>query len=323
MSHAGSPGMQIKCHAKINLSLDVTGIIQHQNRNYHTLDSIFQLVSVYDILSLSVADLETEVSDEARKLMEEFWGDHKIFLFCDTPGIPCDERNLAYQAAALFLQHSGKKALVKIHLDKHIPSGAGMGGGSADAAGVLYGLNELLNTGYSNAQLRELGVQLGADVPFFLLGGTASAQGIGEKLTGLRPWNGLPLVIVKGRQSISTPEAYRAIDALVNPVHPDTESMLRAVATQDQALLCRSCGNLFESAISCSDVDHAKRELLAHGAECAVMTGSGSAVFGIFKDQKSADACAELLKSESGFEFVQACQTQELNFEKWKQPGGV
>ncbi|MDE7122044.1 MAG: 4-(cytidine 5'-diphospho)-2-C-methyl-D-erythritol kinase [Oscillospiraceae bacterium] len=315
--------MQIKCHAKINLSLDVTGIIRHQNRNYHTLDSIFQLVSVYDIVSLSVADLETEENEDARELMKEFWGDHKIFLFCDTPGIPCDERNLAYKAAALFLQHSGKKALVKIHLEKHIPSGAGMGGGSADAAGVLYGLNQLFHTGYSNEQLRELGVQLGADVPFFLMGGTAFAQGIGEKLTGLRPWNHLPLVIVKGRQSISTPEAYRAIDALVNLVHPDTESMLKAIATQDQALLCRSCGNLFESAISCEDVTRAKQELLTHGAECAVMTGSGSAVFGIFKNQESANTCAELLKSESRFDFVQACQTQEINFEKSEKLGGV
>ncbi|MDE5884964.1 MAG: 4-(cytidine 5'-diphospho)-2-C-methyl-D-erythritol kinase [Oscillospiraceae bacterium] len=323
MNVSSNTGIQIKCHAKINLSLDVTGMIQHQNRNYHTLDSIFQLVSVYDILSLSVVDLETEIEEDSRKLLEEFWGDHKIFLFCDTPGIPCDERNLAYKAAALFLQHSGKKAWVKIRLEKHIPSGAGMGGGSADAAGVLYGLNQLLHTGYTNQELRELGVQLGADVPFFLLGGTAFAQGIGEKLIGLKPWNGLPLVILKGKQSISTPEAYRAIDALVNPVHPDTENMLKAIAVQDQGLLCRSCGNLFESAISCEDVNRAKRELLSHGAECAIMTGSGSAVFGIFKNQKLANTCAELLKSESGFEFVQACQTQELNFEKLKQPGGV
>ncbi|MDE6087852.1 MAG: hypothetical protein K2G25_05640, partial [Oscillospiraceae bacterium] len=89
-------------------------------------------------------------------------------------------------------------------------------------------------------------------------------------------------------------------------------------AVQDQELLCRSCGNLFESAISCEDVTRAKRELLSHGAECAVMTGSGSAVFGIFKNRESADVCAELLKSESEseFDFVQACQTQELNFEQ-------
>lgn len=302
--------MKIKCCAKINLSLDVTGITEN---NYHTLESIFQLVSVYDIVSLSVADLETEVNDDARKLMEELWGDHKIFLFCDTPGIPCDERNLAYQAAELFLQHSGKKALVKIHLEKYIPSGAGMGGGSADAAGVLYGLNQLFNTGYSNEQLRELGVQLGADVPFFLLGGTAFAEGIGEKLTRLKPWNALPLVIVKGNESISTPEAYRAVDRLVNPVHPDTRQMLQAVEKQDRNLLCRSCANLFESAISCEDVIRAKQMLLQHGAECAVMTGSGSAVFGIFENQVSANACAELLKQD--FSFVQACQTQECNFE--------
>lgn len=284
--------MKIKCCAKINLSLDVTGITEN---NYHTLESIFQLVSVYDILSLSVSDGEG------------------IAFSCDMPGIPCDEKNLAYKAAALFLKYSGKQAQVKIDLEKHIPSGAGMGGGSADAAGVLYGLNMLLDTRYTNQELRNLGVQLGADVPFFLMGGTAFAEGIGEKLTGLKPWNALPLVILKGNESISTPEAYRAVDRLVNPVHPDTRQMLQAVEKQDRNLLCRSCVNLFESAISCEDVIRAKRALLQHGAECAVMTGSGSAVFGIFENQVSANTCAELLKQD--FSFVQACQTQERNFE--------
>lgn len=283
--------MKIRCYAKINLSLDVTGRTEN---GYHELDSIFQLVSVYDILSLSVSEGEG------------------IYLTCDTPEIPCDERNLAYKAASLLLQDSGKKARVTMHLEKHIPSGAGMGGGSADAAGVLYALNQMLDCGYSNQALRNLGVKLGADVPFFLLGGTAFAQGIGEILTPLKPWNQIPLVIVKGRKSISTPEAYRAIDRLENPVHPDTEAMLQAIAVQDKNLLCRSCANLFEFAIDCQDVVRAKSALLKHGAECAVMTGSGSAVFGIFENQESAQACADALASE--FVFVQACSTEEKNF---------
>ncbi|MDE6708710.1 MAG: 4-(cytidine 5'-diphospho)-2-C-methyl-D-erythritol kinase [Oscillospiraceae bacterium] len=283
--------MKIKCYAKINLSLDVTGKTEN---GYHNLDSIFQLVSVYDILNLSVTE-----------------GDGIDFT-CDNPEIPCDEKNLAYQAAKLLLEYSGKKAKIIINLEKHIPSGAGMGGGSADCAGVLYGLNKLLNLNYSNQELRNLGVQLGADVPFFLLGGTAFAQGIGEMLTALKPLQQLPLVILKGKESISTPEAYRAIDKLENPVHPDTKSMLQAIATQDKNLLCQSCANLFESVIDCQDVMRAKTALLKHGAKCAVMTGSGSAVFGIFENQESAQVCEEKLKQD--FVFVQACLTEEKNF---------
>ncbi|MDE6657398.1 MAG: 4-(cytidine 5'-diphospho)-2-C-methyl-D-erythritol kinase [Oscillospiraceae bacterium] len=283
--------MKIKCYAKINLSLDVTGITEN---GYHKLDSIFQLVSVYDILSLSVTEGEG------------------IYLTCDNPEIPCDEKNIAYKAGKLFLEYSGIKAKIIMHIEKHIPSGAGMGGGSADGAGVLYGLNKILNSGYSNQELRNLAVKLGADVPYFLLGGTAFAQGIGEILTALKPWNQLPLVILKGKESISTPEAYRAIDKLENPVHPDTKAMLQAIATQDKDLLCRSCANLFELAITCQDVTRAKKALLEHGAKCAVMTGSGSAVFGIFENSESAKICAEKLKQD--FAFAYACLTEEKNF---------
>lgn len=283
--------MKIKCYAKINLSLDVTGKTEN---GYHKLDSIFQLVSVYDILDLSVSEGEG------------------IYLTCNNPEIPCDEKNIAYRAGKLFLEYSGIKAKIIMHIEKNIPFGAGMGGGSADGAGVLYALNKLLNCSYSNQELRNLAVKLGADVPFFLVGGTALAQGIGEVLTELKPLQKIPLVILKGKESISTPQAYQAIDKLKNPVHPDTKAMLQAIAIQDKNLLCQSCANLFELAISCQDVIRAKKALLAHGAKCAVMTGSGSAVFGIFENENSAKVCAEKLKQD--FIFAQVCFTEEKNF---------
>lgn len=278
--------MTIRCNAKINLSLDVTG---KREDGYHTLESIFQSVTVYDILTVGVSS------------------GSGITLRCSIPALPCDERNLAYRAAQAMLEASGKKCSVQMTLHKHIPSGAGMGGGSADAAGVLFALNKLLKCGYSNEKLREIGIKLGADVPFLLMGGTVLAEGIGEILTPLRPLPELPLVILKGRQSISTPKAYAAIDALEAPFHPDTARMLEAVETQNTALLAEHCGNTFEDAAALADVERAKAALLEDGALCAVMTGSGSAVFGIFPDQQLADACA--VKRRAEFAFAQSCKT--------------
>ncbi len=278
--------MNLLCAAKINLSLDVTG---KRADSYHTLDSIFQTVSVYDRIELLAADGNT------------------ISLTCDVPGVPCDEKNLAYRAAEAFLHTSGLTMNLEIHLEKQIPSGAGMGGGSADAAGILYALNQMTGQPFSNQELREIGVKLGADVPFFLLGSTARAQGIGEILTPLRPLPELPLVILKGNEGISTPAAYRAIDALEHPQHPDINAMLQAIETQNLNLLYRNCANLFESVTDCPEVTQAKQALLDCGAECAVMTGSGAAVFGIFKEQESACRCARAL--EQKFAFVRVCHT--------------
>ncbi|MBE6848597.1 MAG: 4-(cytidine 5'-diphospho)-2-C-methyl-D-erythritol kinase [Ruminococcus sp.] len=278
--------IRLRCHAKINLSLDVTG---RREDGYHTLESIFQSVTVYDILTVSVQS------------------GNGIVLRCNVAGLPCDERNLAYRAAQAMLEESGIACKIVIDLQKHIPSGAGMGGGSADAAGVLFALNKLMNCGYSNEKLREIGIKLGADVPFLLMGGTALAEGIGEVLTALPPLPELPLVILKGRQGISTPKAYAAIDALEAPFHPDTVQMRKAVETQDVALLAQHCGNTFEGAVALADVERAKAALLEDGALCAVMTGSGSAVFGIFPDKVSAQACAE--KRRTDFVFAQFCTT--------------
>lgn len=279
------------CAAKINLSLDVTG---KRPDHYHTLDSIFQTVSVYDRLEIFLTDGEG------------------ISLECDTPSVPCDEKNLAYRATQAFVKKSGLKANIKIKLEKHIPSGAGMGGGSADAAGVLYALNLLTEEHYSNQELRELGLTLGADVPFLLLGGTARAQGIGEELTTLKPLPEWSLVILKGTESISTPAAYQAIDLLEHPEHPDTDSILKAVENQDFDLLCRNCSNLFEAVTDCQDVVRAEKALLKYGAECAVMTGSGAAVFGIFRNPETAQACADSLRET--FAFVQTCHITEQAF---------
>lgn len=277
--------MTLRAAAKINLSLDVTG---RREDGYHTLASIFQSVDVYDTIELTAQEGEG------------------ITLACEVSGVPCDERNLAWRAAQALLDAAGLRQHIDIVLHKEIPSGAGMGGGSADAAGVLWGLNELLGTGFSNEQLREIGVTLGADVPFLLLGGTALAEGVGEILTPLRP---LPetqrMILVKGTESVSTPAAYKAIDALTAPAHPDTEAMLQAVETQDLELLQKSCGNLFEQAIDCADVTRARQRLIDCGAACAVMTGSGAAVFGLFPASASEETVTQAVQTlQREFPFV-------------------
>ena len=283
--------MHLLCAAKVNLSLDVTG---RRPDGYHTLDSIFQTISVYDKLSVSVQEGEG------------------ISLTCNLPYIPCDERNLAYRAASALLERAGLQRRAEIRLQKRIPSGAGMGGGSADAAGVLFALNRLLRCQLPDEELRAIGLTLGADVPFLLLGGTARAQGVGELLTPLRPLPELPMVIVKGRQSISTPKAYAAIDALSAPAHPDTKAMLESVESRDIGLLCRSCGNLFEAVADCRDVTLAKEALTREGARCAVMTGSGSAVFGIFPTHSAARSACTRLREE--FPFAYYCRSVKDSF---------
>ena len=254
--------LKLRCAEKINLSLDVTG---KRPDGYHNIESIFQSVSIYDELELTVTEGEG------------------ISLTCSgNDEVPCDERNIAWKAAQAMLDASGRQAKIAIHIDKHIPSGAGMGGGSADAAGVLSGLNKLLGCDLSLQTLCEMGAKLGADVPFILVGGSALVFGIGEVIKPVKPMDEeICLLILKGTEGISTPAAYKAIDSLEKPPHPDTFAVLRAVETKNRALLCESCGNLFDLVTQCADVERAKARALELGAECAVMTGSGAAVFAV------------------------------------------
>lgn len=279
--------LELYCAAKVNLSLDVTGKLPN---GYHTLESIFQTVNIYDEITLFRDDVFQNPPPPLPYITME----------CNKKRIPCDETNLAWKAAAAIMEVSGKQAGIHIKLKKYIPSGAGMGGGSSDAAAVLYGLNKMLDCGFSTEELCEIGAKLGADVPFFLIGGTAYVEGIGERITPLPPLPKFSMLIVKGRKGISTPEAYKAIDLLESPEHPDTAAMLRAVETQDIDLLCESCGNLFEQVTTLEEVHRAKQRILECGARCAVMTGSGAAVFGIL-DKPIPQATVKELKKEFGF----------------------
>lgn len=288
--------MKIKTAAKINLALDVTGRLDN---GYHLIESVFQTVGIYD-------EVTVELSGEGISLSCEL-----PEMFAKSDSIPCDERNIAYKAALKFAEETGIAAGCTIHIKKGIPSQAGMGGGSTDAAAVLWCLNELNGKPLDRDRLATLGKTLGADVPFFFTGGTAYVGGIGEEITPLPAFSGRTLLIAKGKEGVSTGEAYARIDALEAPLHPDTTGLVNALKTSPETSH-EFFGNLFEQAVSLREVADIKAAMLASGALNAVMTGSGSAVFGLFSSEKEAGRCANALRGK-GY-FAQVCETAANSF---------
>ena len=282
--------MKVKAAAKINLALDVTGKLEN---GYHTIESVFQTVGLYDEVTVELTDSGIELSCE---VPEEF---------TSADPIPCDERNIAYKAARKFFDENGMDCGCRIHIKKGIPSQAGMGGGSTDAAAVIYCLGRLTGKSMKAPE------KLGADVPFFLTGGTAYVEGIGEKITPIADYSGHILVIGKGREGVSTAEAYGNIDSLIAPNHPEVHKLVNDIENAPEEAY-KYFGNLFEQAVSLSEVDDIKSSMLEEKALSAVMTGSGSAVFGLFADNDTAESCAEKLKANGYFAAV--CETVPESF---------
>ncbi|WP_277218638.1 4-(cytidine 5'-diphospho)-2-C-methyl-D-erythritol kinase, partial [Ruminococcus callidus] len=224
------------------------------------------------------------------------------------PAVPCSPKNIAWKAAQRYREAAGLQSGVQIQILKRIPMEAGMGGGSTDGAAVLLALQELTGNALPQEKLLEIAVSLGADVPFFLYGGTAYGAGIGEKLEPLPLFSTDCLVIAKGTAGVSTAQAYGAIDALQNPKHPPVQQLRKALeAGGTAAEIAPLCGNLFELAVELEEVQQIRSTMLEQGALCSVMTGSGAAVFGLFPNRESAEsACAVLWKQVP---FAEVCHT--------------
>ncbi|MCY1714595.1 4-(cytidine 5'-diphospho)-2-C-methyl-D-erythritol kinase [Caproiciproducens galactitolivorans] len=259
----------VKAFAKINLALDITG---KREDGYHLLRMVMQSVSLYD---------EIKITN----------GEPGIRVVCSRKDIPCDESNTVYKAAAAFFKHTGIAPDVTIRIHKTIPSQAGLGGGSADAAAVLRTLNAMNGTALSRETLCALGLQVGADVPFCIAGGTALAEGVGEKLTALLPLPSCRIVICKPVVSVDTKKAYALADAAAKAKSGYCAAMLDAVRASDIRAVAASLGNEFEQVMHLVEVNHIKDAMKASGALGACMTGSGSAVFGIFTDLQDAARC--------------------------------
>ncbi|MBQ6795943.1 MAG: 4-(cytidine 5'-diphospho)-2-C-methyl-D-erythritol kinase [Clostridia bacterium] len=267
--------LTVKSFAKINLSLDVLGTLEN---GYHEVKMVMQTVSLYDIVEL------TKQEDG-------------ISLSCSLKFLPTGRENLAYRAAEAFFAETGIEGGVKIFLKKHIPVGAGLAGGSSNAAAVLTGLNRLYEAGLSTRRLCEIGTALGADVPYCIIGGTRLAEGIGEKLSPLPPLPACHIVLVKPSFSISTKWVYDNIDACPDIVHPPTDNLIEALKEGDLYKMCENMGNVLEdvSIAHYPVLTRVKEDLVALGAIASQMSGSGPTVFGIFDDEEKARNAKEVL----------------------------
>lgn len=274
----------LKAPAKINLTLDILG---KRADGYHELRTIMQSVSIYDTLTI------------------EKTGGSGIILECDRDDVPRDGSNLVVKAAKAFLTEYGIDQGLRFKLSKHIPSMAGMAGGSTDCAAALIGLDMLFDAHTPLKRLIEIGASLGADVPFCLAGGTHICEGIGEKLTSVRPMPKCGIVIVKPQASISTPQAFSQYDSMPSPERSDFRGIVMAFDEEDLGGICQRLFNALEYASGCREIAIAKKRLADCGAKAALMTGSGSAVYGIFNDHFAAIACAEALKNV--YSFCEVC----------------
>lgn len=275
-----------KACAKLNISLDVRG---KREDGYHDMVMVMQTVSLSDRIRISS-------SEKAG-----------IHVSCNMPFIPTDERNLAVKAAMLFCEKAGiKEPHLKIDIRKEIPVGAGLAGGSSDAAAVLRGLNRMFSTPLSPDELMKLAEKTGSDVPFCTAGGTMLATGRGEILEPLPPMPPCLYVICKPSFSISTPELFRKLDSVKLRRHPDTAGLREALRNGDLRGISRRMYNVFEDIRDrrLRTVAEMKSILLDCNALGAVMTGTGSAVFGIFENREEAAKAVTALSEKCGFTCI-------------------
>lgn len=268
----------IECHAKINLSLDVIG---KRADGYHNLEMLMQEVALCDVISIC-ADTESV----------------GIEVSCEDSRVPCNDENLAARAAAAFLQAADIRAKICIGIEKHIPTGAGLGGGSSDAAGTLSALNSLFGNPLTLDRLSEIAAALGSDVPFFLHGGCMLATGIGTELKRVPSISReLYILIAKPEFHVSTPHVYRSLRLDAGILHPNTRGAVDALKSGDVNALARCSANVLETvtAAEYSEIDAYKAEMRNCGAVYSLMSGSGPSVFGIFAEKKAALDAAERL----------------------------
>ncbi len=272
--------------AKLNLTLDVLG---KREDGYHDLQSVMQTISIRD-------DIEVDV-DTGKPWV----------LRCDKAGIPCDESNLAWKAAKLYLEVTGKQTTgLEIRITKRIPSQAGLGGGSADAAAVLRALNRHYGSPLSILALAELGAQVGSDVPFCTLCGTAMVEGRGERLRKLPDMPECVFVVCKPEFSASTPELYRKLDEVGIARRPDNRAMESALLAGDLGKVAENVWNVFDPVVSSEhlELNYIKSIFHSYGALTQQMTGSGSAVFAIMPNFEFAAVACNMLKENYPQVFI-------------------
>ena len=283
--------ISLKALAKINLGLDVTG---KREDGYHDVRMIMQSIHLYDRV-------------EIKKTRSP-----KIRVEVNLYYLPVDENNLVYKAAAIMKERYGIKEGVRITLQKFIPVAAGLGGGSSDAAAVLVGMNRMFKLGLKQEELMKVGAQIGADVPFCVMRGTALAEGIGEKLTALPPMPKCPVLIAKPGVSVSTAEVYQNLKLYDGMKHPDIDGMIEAIQSKDLNGIAAKMENILETVTipRYPVIKEIKKIMLDNGSLNAMMSGSGPSVFGLFREEKDIQAAYEALKAS---ELVKNLYTSEIH----------
>ena len=268
-----------KAYAKINIGLDV---LRRREDGYHELKMIMQTVDICD-------DLQFEKTAEPGIVIQS---NHKE--------LPVDGSNLIYKAADLLFREKGITEGVKITLVKRIPIAAGMAGGSSDAAATMRGLNELFRMEYSIRELQELGVKLGADIPYCLVGGTMLSEGIGEILTPLPTPPDCFLVVAKPDIDVSTGFVYGNLHADRLTYHPDIDGMIEALREGSLSGITDRLGNVLETVTvrEYPVIEELKELMRSMGAENALMSGSGPTVFGIFRKRETAESAARAIEDK-------------------------
>lgn len=269
----------VSAPAKINLMLDVTG---RRGDGYHTLDTVMQSISLCDTVEIFSN------------------GSGAVTVDCTDKSVPCGkyaEKNIAFKAAMAFYSCTGISDVgLHISIEKRIPSQAGLGGGSSDGAAVIAGMNMLYGTGLSDSQLCGIGAKVGADVPFCIIGGTKLCKGIGEVISPAPQLEDCFIVIGKGSGGISTAEAYKKIDCL-SPSNEQNSLMYDGTICS----LKKTCGNIFETVTETKDVSKIKKICAECDSAYSAMSGSGSAVFGLFLKHREAVNCSLSLKEQNFF----------------------
>ncbi len=276
--------MRVRAHGKINLGLDV---IRKREDGYHEVKMIMQSVGLYDGIEL-------------RRLGKSESTPGEISIETNLKYLPSNENNLAYKAAYLLMEEFGVSENIHIKIKKMIPVAAGMAGGSADAAAVFIGVNKMFKLGLTKEQLMERAVVLGADIPYCIMGGTALAEGIGEKLTPLKSMPPCYIVLAKPAISVSTKLVYGNLHADELEEHPDIDGIIEAINNDDFKLMASRLGNVLET-VTLEEypiIQQIKQTMTGLGAAVSMMSGSGPTVFGLFDDVDIAKNAYNVLKED-------------------------
>lgn len=275
----------VRAYAKLNLYLDITGIMPN---GYHYLDNLTQSVSIYDDVTV-----RAEKSDSFR-----------CKIACTDSRIPCDEKNIAFKAAKVFLDKTGITSDIEIAIAKNIPLMGGMGGSSVDGAAVLAALNRIFDYPLTQNKLYKIGMSIGADVPICIKGGTILSKGDGINMKSIIPKDSCSIVCVQPDFTLSTAKAYALYDSKPTPAKNNLQNVSDEIAEKGFTALSDKLYNIFTVLYENKDIDNLITSIKTLGAHAAEMTGSGSVVYGIFNSTEKAQSAAQQLKDKYNDVFL-------------------